>query len=122
MHKTHLRTLLPYMRLSRFTSQSISTKDHCPRQRAAVWRAHRGQPPPAERTIADELVDFFRDLGVTHAFGVSGRAIAPLWKSLLTSPIRTLHCRHESGAAFSAAQYYFMTGEPTVLFVTTGPG
>lgn len=72
--------------------------------------------------VADQLVEFFLSLGVTHAFGVSGRAIAPLWQRLMTSPIRTLHCRHESGAAFSAAQYHFMTDKPTVLFVTTGPG
>jgi len=72
--------------------------------------------------VVDQLVDFLLDLEVTHAFGVSGGGIAPLWGRLLTSPIRTLHFRHETGAAFSAAQYYFMTGKPTALFVTTGPG
>lgn len=72
--------------------------------------------------VADQFIDFLSDLGVTHAFGVSGGGIAPLWARLLASSIRTLHFRHETGAAFSATQYYFMTGKPAVLFVTTGPG
>ncbi len=83
----------------------------------------RGEPrPDAAVPVADQLIDFLLSLGVTHAFGVSGGGIAPLWARLLTSPIRTLHFRHETGAAFSATQHYFMTGRPTVLFVTTGPG
>src|SRR4051812_17635572 len=76
----------------------------------------------ATKLVVDQLVEFFLGLEVTHAFGVSGGGIAPLWARLRTSPIRMLHFRHETGAAFSAAQHYFMTGKPTVLLVTTGPG
>lgn len=73
-------------------------------------------------TIVDALVDMLARLGVRHAFGVSGGGIAAFWAALSASPIRVCHFRHESGAAFAATEASLATGEPVVVFTTTGPG
>jgi acetolactate synthase-1/2/3 large subunit len=59
---------------------------------------------------------------VSHAFGVSGGAIASLWGALSASEIKVVHFRHETGAAFAAIEAYFATNAPVVVFTTTGPG
>ena len=73
-------------------------------------------------TVADTVVKMLEDLGVRHAFGVSGGAIASLWASLEHSAIEVLHFRHETGAGFAAIESYFANNRPVVVFTTTGPG
>lgn len=73
-------------------------------------------------TASSALVTALTELGVTKAFGVSGGAIAALWHSLSISPIDVIHCRHETGAVFAAIEYHFASGEPVVIFTTSGPG
>lgn len=62
------------------------------------------------------------DLGVGHAFGVAGGAMATLWGALSNSLMPVLNFRHETGAAFAAVEAYFITGRPSVVFTTAGPG
>ncbi len=57
-----------------------------------------------------------------NAFGVSGGAIALLFDAIEESTVKLHHFRHESGAAFAAAEAYFATGRPSLVFATTGPG
>lgn len=73
-------------------------------------------------TVAEAVVKMLKDLGVYHAFGVSGGAIASLWASLEHSTIEVLHFRHEAGAGFAAIESYFANNRPVVVFSTTGPG
>ncbi|WP_332991175.1 ScyA-related TPP-binding enzyme [Scytonema sp. PRP1] len=73
-------------------------------------------------SVAEAIAKMLEDMGVQYAFGVSGGAIAPLWQALQHSSIRVLHFRHEAGAAFAAAEAYFASGRPVVVFTTTGPG
>ena len=75
-----------------------------------------------QSNVAEALAGSLADLGVRHAFGVSGGASAPLWAALSASAIAVAHCRHESGAAFAATEAHFATGDPVVVFTTTGPG
>lgn len=77
---------------------------------------------PVPMTVVDALADMLVRLGVRHAFGVSGGGIAAFWAALTASPIRVCHFRHESGAAFAATEASLATGEPVVVFTTTGPG
>ena len=77
---------------------------------------------PAAQTVSQALVSSLADLGVRHAFGVSGGGIAALWAALSASRIRVGHFRHESGAVFAAIEAHFATGEPVIVFTTTGPG
>jgi acetolactate synthase-1/2/3 large subunit len=78
-----------------------------------------GRPP---QTVSEAVVDALKALGVSHAFGVSGGAIAPIWGALSASEIKVVHFRHETGAAFAAIEAHFATNAPVVVFTTTGPG
>ncbi len=75
-----------------------------------------------ESTLVVALVQHLASLGVRHAFGVSGGAIALLFDALAESEINLHHFRHESGAAFAATEAFFASGRPSVVFATTGPG
>ena len=74
------------------------------------------------RTVSDALVRTLEALGVSHAFGLIGGAIAPFARSLSESTIPIIHFRHESGAAFAATEAYFASGWPALVFTTSGPG
>jgi acetolactate synthase I/II/III large subunit len=80
------------------------------------------QEHPPLVTVASSVVQMLADLGIKHAFGVSGGAIGPIWATLEESPIEVLHFRHEGGASFAATESYFANGRPVVVFATTGPG
>jgi thiamine pyrophosphate-dependent acetolactate synthase large subunit-like protein len=90
---------------------------------AAMPSSNQGFPTQDKTiTTASALVEVLSELGVTQAFGVSGGAMAALWHSLSSSSIDVIHCRHETGAAFAAIEYHFASGEPVVVFTTSGPG
>ncbi|MGC4090468.1 MAG: thiamine pyrophosphate-binding protein [Polyangiaceae bacterium] len=73
-------------------------------------------------TSVEALVGVLHALGVEQAFAVFGGSIAPFCEALNRSPIRTLHFRHEAGAAFAAIEASLATGKLTVVVTTTGPG
>lgn len=73
-------------------------------------------------TVSRELVKLLSKLGVEQAYGVVGGAIAAFCRAVWQSPIRYVHCRHETGAVFAAIEASLASGRPTVVFVTTGPG
>ena len=73
-------------------------------------------------TFAVAFAEALEELGVRHAFGVSGGAISFFWSALDGTGIEVTHFRHESGAAFAACEASIASGRPVVVFVTTGPG
>ncbi|NMG10081.1 thiamine pyrophosphate-binding protein [Brasilonema sp. UFV-L1] len=73
-------------------------------------------------TVADAIARMIEHLGVTCAFGVNGGAMAGIWGALSNSLLQVMNCRHEAGAAFAAAEAYFATGRPSIVFTTAGPG
>jgi acetolactate synthase I/II/III large subunit len=75
-----------------------------------------------EPTVANSIVQILTGLGVCHAFGIGGGAIASMWEALEQSSIDVLHFRHEAGAAFAAMEAYFANNSPVAIFTTTGPG
>ena len=75
----------------------------------------------APLTVAEGLAEALRTLGVVNAFGVCGGAQALLWAAF-SRRLDLLHFRHESGAAFAATEAHFASGQPVVVFTTTGPG
>jgi acetolactate synthase-1/2/3 large subunit len=80
---------------------------------------HPISPPP---TISSALVTALQRLGVAHAFGVMGGAIAPFFRALAHGDLPCWHFRHEAGAAFAAVEASLATRRPTLVFTTAGPG
>jgi acetolactate synthase-1/2/3 large subunit len=73
-------------------------------------------------SVAAALIELLAELGIERAYGIGGGALVPIADALGRSAIQTLHCRHESGAAFAAAEDSLASGRPTLVFTTTGPG
>lgn len=82
----------------------------------------QAQVKSAPLTVADALAQMLENLGVSCAFGVAGGAMASIWGALSNSTMQVLNFRHEAGAAFAAAEAYFASGNPAVVFTTAGPG
>jgi acetolactate synthase-1/2/3 large subunit len=57
-------------------------------------------------------------------FGIPGIQLDPLFDALhgCRDRIRTVHTRHEQGAAFMAMGYAQATGRPGVFIAVPGPG
>jgi acetolactate synthase-1/2/3 large subunit len=79
-------------------------------------------PAAGERSVPQAVVGVLEELGVAHAFGVSGGGVAAIWAALSASSIEVSHFRHEAGAAFAATEASLLTARPVAVFVTTGPG
>lgn len=117
----HKNTGVPYNHISREHSGKASTVSSptAPPRRAPNSKLNIES---SDLTVAAAVVKMLEDLGVRHAFGVSGGGIAPLWTTLSRSSIQVLHFRHEAGAAFAGVESYFANNRPVVVFTTTGPG
>ena len=70
------------------------------------------------------LVECLVALGATRGFGVPGESYLAVLDGLYeTRGVLDLTlCRNEGGAAFMAAAYGKLTGQPGLCFVTRGPG
>ena len=69
------------------------------------------------------LVDQLRRHGVDTVFTVPGESFLAVLDALHDEPtIRTVVCRHESGAAIMAEAHARLRGDVGVAFVTRGPG
>lgn len=74
------------------------------------------------RTVSESLADVLVELGATHAFGLLGGGVAPVYDAVARSALKLVHCRHETGAAFAALEASLASGRPSVVVATTGPG
>ncbi len=61
-------------------------------------------------------------LGVTHAFGMPGAHILPVYDRLYDSRIKTVLVKHEQGAAFMAGGLARVSGGVGACITTAGPG
>lgn len=70
------------------------------------------------------LVECLRTLGAKKGFGVPGESYLAVLDGLYDTKgdLDLVLCRNEGGAAFMAAAYGKLTGEPGLCFVTRGPG
>ena len=74
-------------------------------------------------SVSQAIVTLLEALQITESYGVSGGAMATLWAALSDSyRIQVMHCRHESGATFAAAEASLVSGKPVAAFCTAGPG
>jgi acetolactate synthase I/II/III large subunit len=70
------------------------------------------------------LVESLVALGATKGFGVPGESYLAVLDALhdTTGALDFVLCRNEGGAAFMAAAWGKLTGQPGLCFVTRGPG
>src|SRR5689334_5361032 len=71
---------------------------------------------------SDLLVAALENEGVERIFAVPGEENLDVLESLRTSKIELVVTRHEQPAAFMAATYGRLTGNPGVCLTTLGPG
>jgi acetolactate synthase-1/2/3 large subunit len=77
----------------------------------------------AAKTVAVEVVETLRDLGVRHVFGVPSGGWTDYMEALRTTPgIEFILTTHEGGAGMMADVCGRLTGVPGVCFGTYGPG
>lgn len=73
--------------------------------------------------IAEQIVDYFAQLGVTNAFCVTGGAAMHLNAALAAHPrIEVTYNHHESASVMCAEGYARISGRPAIVCVTSGPG
>ncbi|MDR0808160.1 MAG: thiamine pyrophosphate-binding protein [Gemmobacter sp.] len=70
------------------------------------------------------LVESLMALGATKGFGVPGESYLAVLDALhdCKGQLDFINCRNEGGAAFMAAAWGKLTGQPGLCFVTRGPG
>ena len=76
----------------------------------------------SKQTAAQLVVKCLEAQGVKFVFGIPGAKIDAVFDALEDSSIQLILCRHEQNAAFMAAAYGRITGQPGVVLVTSGPG
>lgn len=74
------------------------------------------------KTIAALLVEHLRKFGVSHAFGIPGKAVVPLLLEIERQEMTYVLARHESGAGFMAGGYALQNHTFGVAIGTSGPG
>jgi acetolactate synthase-1/2/3 large subunit len=72
--------------------------------------------------VSELIVRFMERLGVTHAFGMPGAHILPVYDRLYDSGIKTVLVKHEQGAAFMAGGLARVSGGVGACITTAGPG
>jgi tartronate-semialdehyde synthase len=73
--------------------------------------------------VAELIVKILENEGITHAFGIPGAGINPVYKYLNTSKeITHFTMRHEEAAVHAADAYFRASGKLAVAICTSGPG
>ena len=72
--------------------------------------------------VADAIAAVMRDYGVRFAFGIPGNSVVDLIRACEEHGIRFVLAKSEPAAGFMADAVYQLTGAPSVLITTTGPG
>ena len=99
-----------------------------PKRAAETFVPPRDAPTPivaldAEIPAAHRLVRALVEAGVETFFGIPGGPVSPVFDAILSTPgARLIESRHETSAAFAAADYYRASGRVPAVVVTAGPG
>lgn len=64
----------------------------------------------------------FKNAGIDYIFGVPGESISPVQYAASQAGIDIITARHEQASTFMAEAYSRITGKPSVVLVTFGPG
>jgi acetolactate synthase I/II/III large subunit len=75
-----------------------------------------------KETCASVLARNFKHWGISHIFGIPGKAVSPIIYASDKHDIEFVLSKHESGAGFAAAGYSLMKNKIGVAIGTSGPG
>ena len=84
--------------------------------------APRATPVHRELRVADQIAEVLLRRGVDRVFGIPGGTISPVFDALFGAGIELVTCQHEAMAVYAAGGYAQVTGKPSVVAVTSGPG
>ncbi|MDQ6729214.1 MAG: thiamine pyrophosphate-binding protein, partial [Actinomycetota bacterium] len=79
-------------------------------------------PRSGRRLGGHVVVEALAALGVRTVFGLPGIHALGIWEGLRTGPLRYVGLRTELNAGFAADGYARVSGRPTPLLLSTGPG
>lgn len=74
------------------------------------------------KSVASLLVHQLKEFGISHVFGIPGKAISPLVLEADRQGLQYVLCRHEAGAGFASAGFALGSGKFGVALGTSGPG
>jgi acetolactate synthase-1/2/3 large subunit len=90
---------------------------------AAETVANPGIGSEPDASAAHRLVRALVQAGVETFFGIPGGPVSPVFDAIFGTPgARLIESRHETSAAFAAADYYRASGRIPAVVVTAGPG
>ena len=91
---------------------------------AVMTKAAKKKNPPAQMTTAEAIVASLIAHGLDTLYALPGVQNDPLFDALFKAQdrIRTVHSRHEQGAAYMALGAALATGKPQAYAVVPGPG
>ncbi|MFF5791752.1 thiamine pyrophosphate-dependent enzyme [Paeniglutamicibacter sp. NPDC012692] len=85
-------------------------------------QAHAQTPTPTKKSAGHVIVDTLVAHGVERTYVIPGESYLDVLDGLHNSPIETIVCRHEGGAAYMAEADGKMHQRPGIAMVTRGPG
>jgi acetolactate synthase I/II/III large subunit len=91
-------------------------------QTAAEQAEAKAATAPSTKSAGHVIVDTLLAHGVERTYVVPGESFLDVLDGLHESPIETIVCRHEGGAAYMAEADGKMNQRPGVAMVTRGPG
>ena len=76
------------------------------------------------QTVAEALVDLMVDVGIKHVYGIVGDSANPIVDAMRrhASTIEFVHVRNEEAGAFAAGAEADVSGRPTAVLGSSGPG
>ncbi len=76
------------------------------------------------RTVADYLIDIMLEAGVRHVYGVVGDSANPVADAIRRTDgkLSCIHVRNEEAGAFAAGADAQISGRPTAVLGSSGPG
>ena len=74
------------------------------------------------KSVASLLLEHLKAFGVSHIFGIPGKAISPIVLEADRQGLQYVLCRHEAGAGFASAGFALGSGKIGVALGTSGPG
>ena len=75
-----------------------------------------------KKDVKSAIADILKLEGIKHVFGYTGGHIMHMWEAVNNAGIKTILNKQEGNAVYMADAYARLTGIPSIVLGTTGPG